>query len=161
MEDNDTIVFENSEISWTCPFRFWLLLIFVIPSIICSLFIFYHLLFDQTLRRALNNHTISVLLILALIFQLIDILWYLDFIRRGIVWPQTSARCLVWWLVDLSFYNTIAIILAWAFIERHILVSYHQWILTRKKHFFVHYLPLIALLLCATISYTILIFFPP
>jgi undecaprenyl pyrophosphate phosphatase UppP len=103
MEDNDTIVFENSEISWSRPLRFWLLFISVIPSITCSLFVLYHLLFDQTLRHALNNHTIIVLLLLALVFQLIDVTWYLDFIRRGIVWPQTPARCLVWWLVDLVY----------------------------------------------------------
>ncbi len=161
MEDSDAIVYENSEISWPRPLRFWLLLIFVIPSITCSLFVLYHLLFDQTLRRALNNHTIIVLLILALVFQLIDVPWYLDFIRRGIVWPQTPARCLVWWLVDLGFYNTASIILAWASIERHILVFHDQWVSTRKKRLFVHYLPLIILLLYATIYYTILIFFPP
>jgi len=157
MEDSDAIVYENSEISWPRPLRFWLLLIFVIPSITCSLFVLYHLLFDQTLRRALNNHTIIVLLILALVFQLIDVPWYLDFIRRGIVWPQTPARCLVWWLVDLGFYNTASIILAWASIERHILVFHDQWVSTRKKRFFVHYLPLIILLLYATIYYTVLI----
>jgi hypothetical protein len=161
MENNGTIAFENSEISWPRPLRFWLLLIFVVPSITCSLFLLYHLLFDRTLRHALNNHTIIVLLILAFIFQLIDIPWYLDFIRRGIVWPQTPAHCLVWWFVDLGVYNTTAIVLAWASIERHILIFHTRWISTQKKRFFVHYLPLILLLLYATIYYTDLIFFPP
>jgi hypothetical protein len=161
MEVNDTVVFENSEISWPRPLRFWLLLTFVIPSIACSLFVLYHLLFDRTLRHALHNHTVIVLLILALNCQLIDISWYLDFLQRGIVWPKTPAHCLVWWLVDLGFYNTVAIILAWASIERHILVFYDRWIATKKKRFFVHYLPLITLLIYATIYYTIVIFFPP
>src|SRR5438105_1792632 len=43
-----TVAFENSEISWPCSLRFWLLLIFDIPSIICSLFVLYHLLIKQT-----------------------------------------------------------------------------------------------------------------
>lgn len=161
MADNDTNVFENSEISWPRPLRFWLLLIFDIPAITCSLFVLYHLLFDRAQRRALHNHTIIVLIIIALIFQLIDISWYLDFIRRGIVWPQTPAHCLVWWLVDLGFYNTDAIILAWASTERHILIFHNRWISTQKQRFFVHYLPLLILLLYTTIYYTIVIFFPP
>ncbi|CAF2506696.1 unnamed protein product [Rotaria sp. Silwood2] len=161
MADNDTNVFQNSEISWPRSLRFWVLLIFDIPSIICSFFVLYYLIFDRTLRHALHNHTIVVLLILALIFQLTDIPWYLDFIRRSIVWPQTPARCLIWWLVDLGFYNTAAIILAWASVERHILIFHGHWISTQKKRLLLHYLPLAILLLYSTIYYTVLIFFPP
>lgn len=75
MDNNDTIDFE---ISWPRLLRFWLLLISVILSITCSLFTLYHLLFNRTLRHALNNHRIIVLLILILIVQLIDIPRYLD-----------------------------------------------------------------------------------
>jgi hypothetical protein len=161
MEENGTTTFDNSEISWPRSLRFWLLLIFDIPAIACSLFVLYHLLFDRIQRHALHNHTIIVLLILALVFQLIDVPWYLDFIRHGIVWPQTPAHCKVWWLVDLGFYNTAAIILAWTSIERHILIFHDRWVSTQKKRFYVHYLPLIILLSYATIYYTVLIFFPP
>ena len=161
MKNNNTAAYENSEISWPRPVRFWFLLISLIPSLTCSLFVLYHLLFDPTQRRALHNHTVIVLLILAFIFQLMDVSWYLDFIRQGVVWPQTPARCLVWWLVDLGFYNTAVIILAWTSVERHILVFHNRWISTPRKRLFVHYLPLIMLLSYATIYYTVLIFFPP
>jgi hypothetical protein len=75
--------------------------------------------------------------------------------------PAIPARCLIWWLVDLGFYNTTALILAWTSIERHILVFHDQWISTKQKRFFVHYLPLFLLIFYSTIYYTIMIFFPP
>jgi len=161
MTTHERVAFENSEISWPRPLRFWLLLIFDIPSIICSLFVLYHLLINRKSRYALHNHTVIILLTIALIFQLTDIPWYLDFIRKGSVSPSTPARCLIWWLIDLGFYNTAALILAWSSIERHILVFHNRWISTKKKRFFVHYLPLFILISYSTIYYTIVIFFPP
>ena len=161
MADSVAVAFENSEISWPRPLRFWLLLIFDIPSIVCSLFVLYHLLFNQTSRGALHNHTIIILLTIALIFQLTDIPCYLDFILRGIVRPQNPMRCLVWWLINLGFYNTAALILAWSSIERHILVFHDRWISTKRKRFFVHYLPLYILISYSSIYYTFVIFFPP
>ncbi|CAF3282514.1 unnamed protein product [Rotaria socialis] len=128
MSDNQTVSFQSTEISWSRPLRFWLLIAFDIPSIICSLFILDHLLSSRTLRHDLHNHTIIILLLLALVFQLTDIPLYLDFILKGRVEPQTPSRCLIWWLVDLGFYNTAAIVLAWASIERHILIFHIQWL---------------------------------
>jgi hypothetical protein len=161
MTDSETVAFQNSEISWPRSLRFWLLLISDIPSIICSIFVLYHLLSNRTSRIALHNHTVIILLTIALLFQLTDIPWYLVFIRQGYVWPQIPARCLAWWLVDLGFYNTAALILAWTSIERHILVFHNQWISTKQKRLFVHYLPLVILILYSTIYYTYVIFFPP
>ena len=161
MTVSGTVAFENSEISWPRSLRFWLLLLSDIPSIICSIFVLYHLISNRKSRSALHNHTVILLLTIALLFQLTDIPWYLIFIRQGYVWPRIPARCLMWWLVDLGFYNTTALILAWTSIERHILVFHNRWILTEKQRFFVHYLPLILLLLYSTIYYTYVIFFPP
>lgn len=161
MGDRRQVAFENSEISWPRSLRFTLLIIFDIPSVACSLFVLYHLLINRTSRYALHNHTIIILLFIALIFQLTDIPWYLDFIHRGSVLPQKPIRCLLWWLVDLGFYNTAANILAWTSIERHILVFHDRWVSTRKKRLFVHYLPLTFLILYSTIYYTVVIFFPP
>lgn len=158
---NQTIAFENTEISWPRTLRFWLLLISDIPSIICSLFVLYHLVLNRTSRLALHNHTVILLLIIALLFQLTDIPWYLHFIVKGSVSPSIPVRCLLWWLIDLGFYNTVSLLLAWTSIERHILVFHDRWISTRKRRFFVHYLPLVLLVSYSTIYYTILIFFPP
>ena len=161
MPNTSAAVYENSEVSWSRSLRFWLLLIFEIPSLLCSLFVLYNLLNNRVSRSALHNHTVIVLLLIALVFQLTDIPWYLDFIRHGSVRPSVPARCLIWWLIDLGFYNTAALVLAWASIERHILVFHNSWVSTRRKRFFCHYAPLGFLLLYSTIYYTFVLFFPP
>ncbi len=53
--------------------EFWIYAISDGLSILCSLFVLYDLLFDRTLRKALNNHVIIVLLIMGLIYELTTI----------------------------------------------------------------------------------------
>jgi hypothetical protein len=67
--------------------RFWLLLIFLIPSLMCSFILLYHSLFDRTLRTTLSNHFIIVLLFNALLLQFIDIPLNLNFDRVGSIQP--------------------------------------------------------------------------
>ena len=59
--------------------KFWSYLSFLIPAIVCSLFVLYHLFFDRALRRALNNHAVAVVLILGLICQITIYPWMLYF----------------------------------------------------------------------------------
>lgn len=49
----------------------------------------------------------------------------------------------------------------WATIERHILIFRDGWVSTGKKRFFVHYLPIILLVLYLFIFYTVMYFFSP
>ena len=161
MDTEEPVAFDNSEISWSRSLRFWLLLVFDVPAITSSFFVLYCLLSNPASRQALHNHTVIVLIVLALIFQLIDVSWYLDFTRRGIAFSQQPAVCLVWWFVDLGVYSTAAIILAWMSIERHILVFHDRLLSTRAKRLAFHYLPLALLLIYATIYYTLVIFNPP
>jgi len=46
--------------------KFWCILIVFIPSMICSLFTFYHFLFDGTLRKTVDNHAIIVVVFINL-----------------------------------------------------------------------------------------------
>ena len=96
-DSNTSILFENSEILWPRPLRFWLLLIFEVPAVTTSLFALTFILTNRAARSAIHNHTIIVLLVLVLINQLIDVPWHLEFLQKGIVSPSTPARCLVWW----------------------------------------------------------------
>jgi hypothetical protein len=153
--------YSSSEISLPRSIRFWLLLLSEIPSLACSLFILVHLLVDSVLRHSLSNHSIIALNIVALVFKAIDVPLYLNFIRMGNVVPSTPAHCLIWWFVDLGFYYTCSLIVAWASIERHILVFHHECSLTQRGRLFVHHLPLITLILYAISYYTWVIFFPP
>ena len=96
--------FANSEISLPRLARFWIMLLFNIPSTICSFCIIFHIIIDRTQRKALHNHTVPILLIFGLPIQLIDINMYLIFFQYGIVQPVKPFMCLLWWLTDYGFY---------------------------------------------------------
>jgi len=51
-------------------------------------------------------------------------------------------------------------IFAWATMERHILIFHDQWLSTKKKRFFIHYLPIIGIRIYFCIFYARVIFFP-
>ena len=141
--------------------RFWLLLLLDIPAVACTLFLLYHLCLKRTLRQALNNHVVIFLLILALTIHLIDIPSYIIFLRFGHAWLQTPIFCYIWVFVDVGLYNMLLLIMAFAGIERHILVFHSGWLLTQKKRFFIHYLPLTIITSFGLLFYAFAIFFPP
>ena len=128
--------------------RFWPLLILNVFSLFCSLFLLILLLSDRTLRTALHNHLIIILLIVNLASQLIDNPAYLTYLHRRQVWPATHAMCIVWIIVAYQFYVASTLIVALASVQRHILIFYQRQLLsTSRRRFFAHYLPIILLLL--------------
>ncbi|CAF4707926.1 unnamed protein product [Rotaria sp. Silwood1] len=139
---------------------FWIMFIFLIPSIVCSVFLLYNLLFDQNLRNALNNHVVIVLLIVGLSSLFLDIPNYLIFIWLGYVWPQLASTCYLWCFVNLACFTLFGFLMVWATIERHILVFHTNWINTQTKRFLIHYLPITIIILYCFSFYTIVIFFP-
>lgn len=157
--DNST-----STSSWSYPAfdlsptaRFWLLLVFDVPSLICSFALFYHLFIDATSRRSLNNHVIMALLIVGLFSQLIDVPFYLNFTRLGYVWPSAPISCLLWWFAATGISNLTNMLMAWASIERHILVFHDRWFRRKNIKFLTHYLPLITILLYGFIFYLVVL----
>jgi hypothetical protein len=141
--------------------KFWSYLIFLIPSIICSLFILYYLLVRRTPRHALNNHVIILLLLLGLICEVTNYPWMLYYYYYDGVWERSPMFCTIWAFLDWAIYATQTMLFAWATIERHFLIFHDQWLSTRKKRFFIHYLPPIVLLLYCLVFYIIVDFFPP
>ncbi len=122
--------------------RFWLLLIPLIPSIIVSIFNLYHLLRSRTLRTALHNHVIILLLLCGLFAELTTIVLLLHLYRTGTVLSSTREFCLAWCLVNLFGVISVGLLMAWASIERHILIFHSRWFATKTKLLFFHFLPL-------------------
>ena len=83
--------------------KFWLYLIFLIPSIICTLFVLYHLLSVRNLRRALNNHVIIGLLILGLGSEVTVYPWMLYYYTVGNTWKRSFLFCQIWAFIDWAF----------------------------------------------------------
>ena len=142
-------------------FDFGCHLLFEIPSIICSIFVLSHLVFNRILRHALYNHIIIIILVINLIVQVIDIPWILHYYRLNSVSPATHTYCMIWTFVDESLSITTTIIFAWATIERHILIFHDRWVSTRIKILLVHYLPIGFLSLYCLCYSIVVIIVPP
>ncbi|CAF4949538.1 unnamed protein product [Rotaria sp. Silwood1] len=141
--------------------RFWILLIFSIPSIICSIVILYLLLNHKEHRRSLNHRVVIIQLIGGLIYLLTHVPIYLNYLRLGYVWPQTPTMCHIWWFVGDGFSDTMTILMAWASFERHILIFHNQLVTTRRKRIFAHYLPITIIIIYCPLYYLIVMGFPP
>jgi hypothetical protein len=153
-----SVTYSSLPVSWTK--QFWIILFSNILSIICCLFVLFHLLSDRILRRAVHNHVIIVILFLTLICELTDIPWLLFYYRWGIVWHSTPTFCLIWKYIDIVVYVATSKLVAWTSIERHILIFHDKWVATKKKRFFIHYIPLVSIVAYCLIYYafTICIF---
>ncbi|CAF1542531.1 unnamed protein product [Rotaria magnacalcarata] len=141
--------------------RFWLFLGFDLPSVVCSIFVLYHLLQKQVLRQALHNHSSILMLSFNLVYQLVDIPCHLQYFYTGIIRPATPIFCLIWWFIDWGFFFINVLLLLWAVIERHILFFHTTLIATWQKRLFIHYLPLAMIVLIIMVFYIIAIFVPP
>jgi hypothetical protein len=164
--DNDTFNNSNNSLTDYNAFisntvKFWVYLVFLIPSIICSLFVLYYLLSNRTLRHAHHNHAIIIFLFIGLIYEVTIYPWMLYFYHHDGQWTRSDFFCTLWTFIDWGLYYTQTILFAWAIMERHILIFHRKWISTKKKRLLAHYLPLIMLVLYCLIYYVVVIFFPP
>ena len=140
---------------------FWVFLALLIPSVLCSLFTLYFFLVDRTLRRAVKNHALTVVLIIGLVCSLTVYPWMMYYYRLVGIWQRAPAFCGIWKLIDWGLYTTHTIIFAWATVERHILIFHDRWVSTRKTRLFVHYLPLVVLLVYCLVFYVVVLFLLP
>ena len=142
--------------------RFWLLLTFTVPSLICSFFIIYRYLYNRTLRHGLHNHSILLIIMINAFLILTDVSWMLDNLRQlGHVLSPTPAFCVIWWLFDDFLYNLQTVIFAWASIERHILIFHSKYLTTRNQRLIYHYFPPLILTIYLFSFHTGVLVFPP
>jgi hypothetical protein len=163
--DNDTDNYSNNSLNDDGELipdavRFWVYLTFLIPSIICSLFVLYYLLWHRTLRQALHNHAIIIFLFIGLIYEVTIYPWMLYLYQHDGVWERSPFFCTLWVFIDWGLYFTQTILFAWATVERHILIFHYKWVSTKKKRLIVHYLPLVMLVLYCLSFYIVITFFP-
>ncbi|CAF0770595.1 unnamed protein product [Adineta steineri] len=141
--------------------RCWIYLIFVIPSLLCSIFNLYHFIVDRTLRKALYNHIIILILSLCLLYNITDIIWLIHFYRTISPISYTYIFCILWTYIDFAPFVSITLLVAWASIERHILIFHQNLVSTRTKRLFAHYLPMIIFTLYPLIYYMVMFFIIP
>ncbi|CAF3254504.1 unnamed protein product [Rotaria sp. Silwood2] len=124
-----------------------------VPSCLCAIFLIYYLIFNPRLRQSLSNHTILLLLVISLFFNT-NVLGILeDYWRRSYTWPPSDLFCSY---ANISFYSTSAsnlLIMAFASIERHILIFHINLTNSPVKRLCSHYAPMILIPLYALFFY--------
>ncbi|CAF0945566.1 unnamed protein product [Adineta steineri] len=116
--------------------RSWLYQGFQIPSILFGVVILYYLLMDRALRNALNNHVIIAMVSVGLILQFFDVTALTYITRTGTELVSTKAFCLAWVSIRSIGFPGVINLVAWASIERHILIFHANLVRTKTKRFF-------------------------
>ncbi|CAF4079094.1 unnamed protein product [Adineta steineri] len=139
----------------------YIILLIIMPlAVACNLFILYHLLTDKNLRKELHNHVIIAILFSSLQFNLIHAPFSINLFRTGSVWPRSIIACSIWRFTAYTGCNANDVFLAWAAIERHILI-YHSNLMKQPRYqILFHYVPL-ALLLVYLIGFNAACFLTP
>ncbi|CAF1659211.1 unnamed protein product [Adineta ricciae] len=141
--------------------RAWILIAPLIPSILVSIFLIYSYITTRALRKALNNHVIMLLLFCGLIESVTDISFQAHYYRTRTALALTPGFCYTWIFTGVAAYDSTFILMAWASIERHILVFYPRLFGTNRKRILFHYLPLAVCVLWPIIFATTTIFILP
>jgi hypothetical protein len=115
--------------------RFWLYLIPLIPSIILTIFDLHYLRISRAFGTTLKHHDTFLLLTCVLIGELSDVIWNIHYYRTGTALSSKPAFYLIWVFFDSFLLVLITILMAWASIERHILIFYPNWLATKRKLF--------------------------
>ncbi|CAF1170602.1 unnamed protein product [Adineta steineri] len=138
--------------------QFWIFLFLIIPSMIFALFALYHLLRERVLRQALYNHIIIILLIINLFYQMTDVCLVIHYFRSYQSFIPTPTFRLFWGYIDWTFCTLQYFLYAWITVERHILIFHDHLLSTRKKRFFIHYVPPVILTIYCLLYYAIVFF---
>ncbi|CAF1215481.1 unnamed protein product [Adineta steineri] len=116
---------------------------------------------DRALRNALNNHVIIAMVFFGLILQFTDVTALTYYWRTGTVLISTRAFCFAWVSIHAIVVEGTTNLVAWASVERHILIFHPNLVRTKTKRFFLHYLPLVICMMCPGVFYFTMFFIVP
>jgi hypothetical protein len=158
--NNTTTIITVTTVSPTTIFLYTFSILIAF-SILCYIFVFYHFLFTPTIRRALNNHVIFLLLGTYCVQTVFDTPLHLDYFRRGFYWPPSLSYCFILFMLDYITYEIGVLLLVWAAIERHFFVFNPTMFNTRIRRAIYHYIPLGFCFVYPITYYTYFILFYP
>lgn len=141
--------------------KFYILLSFEIPSLVCYLFVIFYILTQKKLRSAPSNYALLILLFPGFLLAAIDIPLVLNFYQQDKVLFENFIFCKAWRFIDFPTWAMSNIIVSWASFERHILIFHDGLLRTKFGKIFLHYLPPILLLIYITCFHLYFLFFYP
>ena len=141
--------------------KFGVLLAFEIPSLLCSLFIFFCFVRERELRMW-QNHSFILISVCNFLMATIELPVTLSFFRTGHAPANTAAFCFYWIFANYTLTGVSLYLMAVASMERYILIFWtrhlHSTILRRQL---VHYFPLAFALILPSLWYAaVVLFFP-
>ena len=114
----------------------FIILIIIIPFALgCNIFVLYRLLTDKNLRKELYNHVIIAILFSSLEFNLIHVPFSINLFLTGSVWPRSIIACTIWRFTAYLGCNANDVLLAWAAVERHLLVYQSNMMRVSRNRF--------------------------
>ena len=135
---------------------------FHIPSVICHVFLIYHLIKIRQLREALHNHVILAFLAVNLVMTTIDLSMIYYFLVKGSLKDTDETFCVTWNFIDTFLTNLCTFLMLWSTLERHLLIFHDRQLFNKQfKRFIFHYMPMILLALYVFVFYFVQAFFPP
>ncbi|CAF0956985.1 unnamed protein product [Didymodactylos carnosus] len=152
--NNTTITVTLYEAPLLRHIKLCLLLIFQIPSVLCTLLIFYHFLKNnREYRHRIQNQILVLLLFINFLIETIELTITETFLNFGFI--QSSKICLFWITINYTLFALSLSLTAWTSIERYLFIFNAHFI---KKHLILlHYLPIIMLIIYTPLFYSGLI----
>jgi hypothetical protein len=122
---------------WLSSVKFWILLIFSIPSIICSILILIYF-YQQRHHILLYHHLTLVLIIISFLQMTTNIPFVMSYYHSSTVILASNAFCIWWNWWEYSLNGILLFIMAWGSIERHLLIFHWTTMNTRRKRILFH-----------------------
>ena len=124
----------------------FIILLMIVPfALACNVFVLYRLLTKKVLRKELHNHVIIAILFASLQFNLIHVPFSINLFRTGSIWPRSIIACSIWRFTAYTGCNANDVLLAWAAVERHILIYHDNMMRLARNRWIFHYGPLVLL----------------
>ena len=159
--ETDQLAALSLETPTTRIVKFSVLLLLDVPSVLCSLFIFFCFIREQQLRRW-QNHAFVSLTVCNFLITTAELPMTLSFFRTGRVQLTSISYCFYWIFANYTLNGVSLYLMAVASLERYILIFWsrqlHRTVLRRRL---VHYVPLVSALTFSTIWYAALLVLHP
>ena len=141
--------------------KFGIFLTLQIPSLVCSLYLFFQYATRKNLRQSIHNDVVLVLLCSSFVFVAIPISISEAFFFASYVQPASNLFCAIWTWIHYSANVGNLILMAFACTERHWILFRLNSMNTRRIRMMCHYIPIAVCMLYPSLLYFILIFLYP
>jgi hypothetical protein len=141
---------------------FYIFLLLDIPSVLCSLVLFYYFIRLSELRdQGHANQIIIYLLIGSFLVTAVDIPLILPYLQNYyyiISMKYPYSFCIFWVMLDYVMYSLNLWIMALACLERYLLIFFRQLVMrNRKRRIFLYYVPVTVMILFVVFWYLYLV----